>query len=95
MKSDPELLPIHRPRCPNCQARMTSTAVSSGPEGFERRSYRCPKCAHTEIRIEAVDPLDSDAAAWTAAEPELPRQEDAASGSPPSGEAEFKHQPKH
>ena len=73
---------------------MTSIDVSSGPEGFEHWSYRCPKCAHTEIRIEAVDPLDSDAAGWTAAGPELPRQQDAASGSPPGSEPEFKHQPK-
>src|SRR6478736_2675490 len=34
-RPDPELLPRHRPRCPNCQMRMIPVAVSSGPEGFE------------------------------------------------------------
>ena len=95
MRSDPELLPIHRPRCPNCQARMATTAVSSGPEGFEHRAYECPKCAHTEIRIEASDPIESDAAGWIDAGPELPRQGNAASGPPSTSEPEIHHQPKH
>jgi hypothetical protein len=67
-KSDPELLPIHRPRCPGCQMRMMSADVSSGPEGFERRTFECRKCGHTEIRIIACDPLRSDAVGWTASE---------------------------
>jgi hypothetical protein len=73
-KPDPELLPIHRPRCPDCQMRMVTADVAPAPAGFEHRSYQCPRCAHTETRIEAIDPLEADAADWVAAEPGLPQE---------------------
>jgi hypothetical protein len=67
-KPDPELLPIHRPRCPNCQTRMIAVAIASGPEGFEHRTFECRKCGHCETDVVANDPLKPDAAGWTAGE---------------------------
>ena len=60
-RPDPELLPVHRPRCPRCQVRMLAIGVSTGPEGFEHRLFECPKCKHTEEKILASDPLGSSA----------------------------------
>ena len=60
-KPDPELLPIHRPRCPKCQMRMITTAICDGPEGFEHRTFKCLKCAHTDERALASDPSYSAA----------------------------------
>jgi tRNA(Ile2) C34 agmatinyltransferase TiaS len=70
---DPELLPIHRPRCPDCRARMITTGVSTGPEGFEHRAFECPTCRHREVKVLASDPLRSDAVGWTQGELQPPR----------------------
>lgn len=61
-KPDPELLPIHRPRCPQCQMRMITVAIELVPGGFERRSFECRKCGHAEIGTVASDPYRSDGA---------------------------------
>jgi len=45
-KLDPELLPIQRPRCPKCQARMMSVGTEDAPDGFEKRTFECLKCQH-------------------------------------------------
>jgi hypothetical protein len=48
--------------------RMITVAIASGPEGFERRTFKCPKCGHGETGMVASDPLRSDAAGWIAGE---------------------------
>jgi hypothetical protein len=70
-KPDPELLPIHRPRCPDCQMRMITADISSGPEGFEHRTFECSRCGHAETRVMASDSRQPDATGWTSGE--LPR----------------------
>jgi hypothetical protein len=61
-KSDPELLPTHRQRCPGCQMRMVNTAVAATADGFEDRTFACMKCGHVETRRTLADPLASPAA---------------------------------
>jgi hypothetical protein len=63
-KHNPELLPIGRPRCPECQTRMITAALVQGPEGFEHRTFECLHCGHTEEKVVAVDPLRSNAVGW-------------------------------
>jgi hypothetical protein len=69
LRPDPELLPVHRPRCPDCQMRMITADVSSGPEGFEHRTFECSRCGHAETRVLASDPFHPGAAGWSNGEP--------------------------
>jgi uncharacterized protein with PIN domain len=62
--SDPELLPIARPRCRECQMRMVTAAVEEGPEGFEHRWFECPGCGHGEQNVIASDPMNTNALGW-------------------------------
>jgi hypothetical protein len=71
-KPDPELLPMQRPRCPKCRARMLTADLSPGPDGFESRTFECLRCNHTEKRILASDPLKSAAVGWLSGEPGRP-----------------------
>jgi hypothetical protein len=67
-KPDPELLPIQRPRCPQCTTRMIVADVSPGPYGFEHRKLECKRCGHIEVEVVACDPLRSDAIGWLSGE---------------------------
>jgi hypothetical protein len=68
MKSDPELLPVQRPRCPKCQMRMVPGEASPGPEGFEQRPFECLRCGHRESQMVRSDPMRSDAFGWMSGE---------------------------
>src|SRR5258708_27869745 len=81
-KSDPELLPVHRPRCPNCQARMITAGVLPRPDGFEHRTYECPKCAHAETRTEASAQFEFDV--LSASDPGPPQLANPAPGPMPA-----------
>jgi tRNA(Ile2) C34 agmatinyltransferase TiaS len=60
-KPDPELLPVHRPRCPQCQKRMITVGIELMSDGFERRRFECRKCGHAETGTVASDPYRSEA----------------------------------
>jgi Zn ribbon nucleic-acid-binding protein len=62
--SGPELLPIGRSRCPNCQTRMVTAVVEEEPEGFEHRSFECSRCGHSEQNVFASDPMNTNAFGW-------------------------------
>jgi transcription elongation factor Elf1 len=51
---------------------MKLERVSTGPMGFEQRSFECPKCDHVEISVIALDPLKSKAAGWLTGELRTP-----------------------
>jgi hypothetical protein len=72
-KPDPELLPMHRPRCPHCQMRMITIAIEPGDEGFERRSFECRKCAYAETATVASDPTEFRGTGRAAGEGRVPR----------------------
>ncbi|QDW41643.1 response regulator [Bradyrhizobium sp. KBS0727] len=62
----PELLPTQRPRCPRCQMRMISAAVTAAAKGFEDRTFECTRCGYVETKLLIADPLVSPTAiAWT------------------------------
>jgi hypothetical protein len=68
--------------------RMVTADVTPGPAGFEYRSYECPKCAHTETRIEDSDPLESNAVVWIAREPGPPHVRETGNGLDPRQQAD-------
>lgn len=58
--TDVLLTPIERPHCVRCRTRMDLTSIAPRPDGTEKRTFECPKCAFIETKI-ASDPLRSDA----------------------------------
>ena len=58
--TDVLLTPIERPRCVRCRMRMDLTSITPRPDGTEKRTFECSKCAFIETKI-VSDPLGSDA----------------------------------
>jgi hypothetical protein len=63
-KTESELPPAKRLRCPRCEARMTTTGTSEGSNGLK---HRCMKCGYIENNAVASDPLKS-AVGWLSGE---------------------------
>jgi hypothetical protein len=61
--SDPSLLPIERPRCPNCHGRMMLARIEPGPAHADLRTFECPKCEHVQKMLVEY-PMKSDGAGW-------------------------------
>jgi Zn ribbon nucleic-acid-binding protein len=68
-RNDPEFLPMGRPRCPQCQTRMITSALSEEPEGFERRTFECLKCGHSEQKVVTIGLMKSHTLAWSSSKP--------------------------
>ncbi len=60
--SCPSLLPIERPRCPECRDRMMLARIEPGPAHSDLRIFECPKCEHVQ-RMVVQDPMKS-ASGW-------------------------------
>ena len=68
------LFAIQQLRCPKCRARMKLARVSSGPTGFELRTFDCSNCDTVEqIAISLDDPMKSDAVGWFTGELRPPK----------------------
>jgi hypothetical protein len=48
---------IERPRCAKCQTRMLLSEVTSGPNGFDYRTFECQKCGHVHAISVSQDPM--------------------------------------
>jgi hypothetical protein len=66
-KTDSELSPAKRLRCPRCEARTTTTGISEGSNGLEHPVFGCLNCGHVENNAAASDPLKS-AVGWLSGE---------------------------
>ena len=53
----PSLIPIERPRCRGCQARMTLARIEPGPAGTVLRTFECPNCER--VLLTEDDPIRS------------------------------------
>jgi hypothetical protein len=54
---EPSLIPMERPRCGRCQARMTLARIERGPAGSVLRTFECPKCER--VLLAEDDPIRS------------------------------------
>jgi hypothetical protein len=54
---EPSLIPIERPRCRECEARMIFARIEPGPAGTVLRTFECPKCER--VLLAGDDPIRS------------------------------------
>ena len=60
---EPSLIPIERPRCRRCRARMTLARIEPGPASSILRTFECPKCERVQKML-AEEPTKSHIAGW-------------------------------
>ncbi len=60
---EPLLMPIERPRCPNCQTRMIVVRIEAKRAGADLLTFGSRHCK-TLHKARAEDPLKSDKAGW-------------------------------
>jgi ribosomal protein S27AE len=54
-RPDPSLIPIERPRCPECQGRTMLAHIEPGPDGSDLRTFECSKCEHVQkVLVERI-----------------------------------------
>jgi len=63
IRSDPSLLPIERPCCPKCHARMTLARIGSGPNGSDVWIFQGSKRKQVH-KIRAENLIESTKAQW-------------------------------
>jgi hypothetical protein len=61
------LMPIERPLCPRCRARMMLARISPAPGHKEKRMFDCPKCNFIDT-VTVMDPLKSESTGWLSSE---------------------------
>ncbi len=67
---------IHQgPSCPLCQAPTGLAHITTGPSGFDIRTFECPVCDHVHQHVvDLIDPMKSEeAAGWLRGELRAPR----------------------
>jgi hypothetical protein len=67
---EPSLIPIERPRCRRCRARMTLARIEPGPASSVLRTFECPRCARVPLAED--DPIRSHMA-WLNSELRPPK----------------------
>jgi hypothetical protein len=65
---------FYRPPCPKCKAITMLARITSGPSGFDIRTFECPFCDHVHQRVVALaDPMKSrETAGWLRGELRAP-----------------------
>lgn len=63
IRSDPSLLPIERPCCPKCHARMTLARIGSGSNGSDVWIFQGSKREQVH-KIRAENLIESTKAQW-------------------------------
>ncbi len=68
IRPEPSLLPIERPRCPNCRTgRMMLARITPVGSGADQRIFECPKCEFVH-KVVVEDPLRTADTGWTHSE---------------------------